>query len=183
MGDISEGAIAAACSYCGRENPDRHRTCRECGTPLASPQAKPENTGPRRKSKVLAVCLSLIFGPLGLIYVNSWGAAFLAIAIGFPFVVTHKGGLWLTLASRILCAVWAYCILQQKDESPNIRRDSLRLLNEAARLENVDRREAIAAYEQIIRDYPGTDAGKEAAKSIEVLSRHSSIERDSKQQA
>ncbi|HEX5220749.1 MAG TPA: hypothetical protein VFZ59_14355 [Verrucomicrobiae bacterium] len=173
MGDISKGTIAAACSYCGRENPDRHHTCRECGTALATPEQQPANTGPCGKSKVVAVCLSLIFGPLGLVYVNAWGAAFLAIAIGFPFVVTHKGGLWLTFGGRILCAVWAYCVLQEDDKAPNLRRDSLRLLNEAARLENVDRNQAIAAYEQIAKDYSGTDAGKEAARSIEVLRRHS----------
>ncbi len=85
-----EQTAAATCNYCGRENPDRLPTCIGCGTPLASvtPSA---HTEPKGRSKVLAVCLALIFGPLGLFYVEAWGPAFVMILVGAPFILTHTG--------------------------------------------------------------------------------------------
>ena len=91
------------------------------------------------------------------------------VLLGLPFILTHKGGLWLTFASRILCAVWAYYAIIELDERPNIRRDSKRLLEKAARLESSDRAMALAAYENIIRLYPDTPASAEAARNIVAI--------------
>src|SRR5690242_4653746 len=157
MSNAPEQTAAASCSYCGRQNPDRLPTCPGCGTPLVSEPYSPQ-TEPKTKSRVLAVCLALVFGPLGLFYVGAWQAAFIMMFIGAPFVLTHTGGLWLTIGSRILCATWAYCAAIEQARTPNTRRDSKRLLEEAARLENVDRSKAVAVCEQIIRLYPDTPA-------------------------
>jgi hypothetical protein len=119
----------------------------------------------------LAVLLALIFGPLGLLYVRAWGTASVLVLITAPLVIMHKGGLWLTVGGRILCGALAYAMAAEQDETPNARRDSERLLDEAASLESLDRTKAIAAYEEIIRLYPNAVASKEAKRNIETLKR------------
>ncbi len=166
---------AESCSYCGRATPNRLSVCVECGTPLVSEPPPPTSTQPAKKSKVVAVCLSLVFGPLGLIYVGAWWPAFVLLVIGVPFILTHKGGLWLTIGGRIVAAVWAYCLVLEHDESPNVNRDASRLLDKAARLESVDFSKAIAAYEEVVRLYPDTRASKQAANSIETLKKQSNL--------
>jgi len=95
------------------------------------------------------------------------------IGAGVPFILTRTGGVWLPIASRILCATWAYCLAVEEDGAPNVKRDSKRLLEQAARLENSNPLQAIDAYQKIIDGYPGTLASKEAARNIKVLqSRH-----------
>jgi hypothetical protein len=81
----------------------------------------------------------------------------------------HRGGLWLALATSVLCAAWAYHAVDELDERPNARRDSKRLLEIAASLESTDRDGAIAAYEEIIRLYPETAASAEAARNIQAM--------------
>ncbi len=162
---------AQSCSYCGRANPDRLSTCTGCGTPLVSEPPPPASTEPARKSKAVAVFLSLIVGPLGLIYVGGWWQAFVMIVVGVPFFLTHKGGLWFTIGGRLVAAAWAYSVIVEQDDAPNPERDTRRLLDKAARLENVDFHKAIAAYEEVMRQYPGTRASKQAANAIETLKR------------
>ena len=162
---------AESCSYCGRANPNGLHACAECGTPLVSEPPPPASTEPARKSQAVAVCLSLIFGPLGLIYVGGWWQAFVMIVIGVPFILTHKGGLWLTIGGRIVAAAWAYSLVVEQDDAPNPQRDAGRLLDEAARLENIDFSKAIAAYEEVIRQYPDTRASEQAASAIATLKR------------
>jgi len=124
---------------------------------------------PKRKSKVLAVSLALVSGPLGLLYLSDLGAALVIIVVAAPFIITHTGSLWVTLGSHILCAARAYSRIIDQDEAPNSGRDSRRLLDEAARLETVDREKAIAAYEELVRLYPDTAAGREAVRNIQTL--------------
>lgn len=162
---------AAACDYCGRENLDRLPACTGCRTPLISAEP-PTDIQPRGKSKGLAAILALLLGPLGLLYVRAWWPAFVMIVVATPFVLTRNGGLWLTVGGRILCAVWAYYEVIEQDETPNDRRDSARLLDEAARLESVDFSKAIAVYEKIVRRYPESRASRQAADAIETLKKN-----------
>jgi hypothetical protein len=171
MSDILTTEPLEACSWCGKQNAQRLANCAGCGTRLVA-EAAPAPTldeVPKPKSKLLAVCLTLIFGPLGLIYVEAWATLVLLIAVALPFVFTHRGGLWLTFGGRILCAAIAYCLVEENGPGPNANRDATRLLNAAARLENTNREEAILAYEEIIRLYPNTRASKEARSNIEIL--------------
>ena len=165
---------AATCNYCGAPNPDRLVFCSGCGNRLVDELETPEEIEQpaKPKSRILAVCLTLIFGPLGLIYVNAWGTMLLMIALAIPFLLTHAGGLWVTFGSRVLCSVLAYTMVTERSEAPNERRDAARFLNAAARLESVDREKAIAAYRDIVRLYPNTTASREAAQNIEILIRH-----------
>jgi hypothetical protein len=117
----------------------------------------------------MAVCLTLIFGPLGLLYVGSWWVAAVMIMLYVPFVLTHTGGLWLVIGGRLFSAAWAYGVLFESDGTPNVGRDATRLLNAAAKLEGSNRMQAIAAYEKIIQLYPNTAASKEAARNIQTL--------------
>jgi len=167
---ITSQSAAASCDYCGRENPDRLLACTGCGTPLVS-APPPTQTEPQGKSKTVAVCLALIFGPLGLLYVKAWSPAFVMILITVPFTITRTGGLWLAIVSRIVCCIWAYHSVVQQTEASSAFRDSGRLLDEAARMESVDRSRAVVAYEEIVQLYPGTAAAKEAARNIQTLKR------------
>jgi hypothetical protein len=129
----------------------------------------PEVEQSQGKSRILAVGLALALGPLGLLYVRAWGTAVLLLLIAIPFLLNRTGGLWLPIGGRILCAVLAYYFAVELNKTSDSDRDSGRLLDEAARLESVDREKAIAAYEEIVRLYPNTSAGKEAARNIQTL--------------
>ena len=93
------------------------------------------------------------------------------IVIGVPFILTHNAGLWLTIGARLVAAAWAYSLVVEQDDAPNPQRDAGRLLDEAAGLESVDFHRAIAAYEEVMRQYPDTRASKQAASAIETLTR------------
>jgi len=173
MSEILTEEPAAACSWCGKENLQRLPNCAGCGTRLVA-KVEPApvlDEAPKPKSKMLAICLTLIFGPLGLIYVEAWGAMLLVIVVGLPFVITHTGGMWVTLGARFICMTIAYCLIEENSAEPNTTRDTTRLLTAAARLETVNRDEAILAYEDIMRLYPNTSASEEAARNIETLRR------------
>jgi len=115
---------AGSCSYCGRANPDKLSACAECGTPLVSNSPAPATKVPSPKSKAAAVLLSLFFGPLGLLYVGGWWQAFVMIAIAFPFIVTHKGGLWVIIGGRIIAAAWAYDLAVAHPSNASSDRDA-----------------------------------------------------------
>lgn len=68
-----------------------------------------------------------------------------------------------------VAAAWACILIVERDDESNPQRAAGRLLDEAARLENVDFRKAIAAYEEVKRHYPDTRASKQAASAIETL--------------
>jgi hypothetical protein len=163
--------VETSCGYCGHTNPTHLAVCKDCGSPLAiAPPA--EDSRPKKKSKVLALILALALGPLGLFYASiSGGGTMILIALPLYFL-TH-GGWWFTIGSRIICAAWAFAALYEQDETPNAKRDSKRLLNEAASLESVDRARAIAIYEQVVRSFPGTPAGREAERNIRTLGKQS----------
>ena len=52
---------------------------------------------------------------------------------------------------------------------PSRSDDAVQLLDRAARLESVDRTQAVAAYEEIIRLFPETRASDEARRNIQTL--------------
>lgn len=167
MNQTVEPAAAAVCDYCGRKNPDQLAYCSECGTRLL---LEPEPPPP--KSKVLAIGLTLVFGPIGLLYVGAWIPAFVLFLATGPFLLAHKGGLWLFILVRILSAAWSYHELVEQDKRRNLRWDPKRLLDAAARLESKDRTRAVAAYQKITQLYPDTPASAEAARSIQTLEKH-----------
>jgi hypothetical protein len=160
-------SIPASCGYCGRENSERLLGCSGCGTPFEVPQPL-NDSEPKRKSKALAIALALILGPWGLVYVGAWRTALVIFLIALPFRMAHAGVL-LMIAIRIISVIWVLLELWEQDETPNARRDSARLLDEAARLESVDFSKAITAYEEIICLYPNTAASKEASSALLTL--------------
>lgn len=86
-------------------------------------------------------------------------------------LLTHRGIIWVSIGLRIFSAGFAYAAVIERDGAPNLRRDSNRYLIQAARLETTDLPKAIAAYEDIIRLYPGTPAAKEAQRNLELIKR------------
>lgn len=165
MDTLTDESVAASCDYCGRENPDRLPRCPVCNTLLVvSPPPIP-----KPKSKVLAVCLAFIFGPIGLLYVRAWGTMVVTILVGSLFYITRTRNLWVALIISVFCAFRAYYALADQDNLPNPELETSRLLDAAARLESVDRAKAVVAYEEIVRLYPDTSASREATRNIQTL--------------
>src|SRR4051812_44537985 len=114
MSEILTNELAELCDWCGRQNSQRLPSCAGCGTRLVAetePEPNPDEPS-KPKSRVLAICLTLLFGPLGLIYVQAWGTMFVMILALVPFIVTHRGGLWITLGVRFVCAAFAYALVK-----------------------------------------------------------------------
>lgn len=162
MGTVEQPAVEP-CDYCGAENPERQPTCPGCGKPLV------EDTRPKQKSKGLAYGLTIIFGPIGLLYVGAWWPAAVLIVARLPFFLTHTGGMWVMLGVRFfsVIAVWHYL----SEKQPDARREATRLLNYAATLEKKDRAAAVTVYQEVVRTFPNTPASAEAQRNIQVLSR------------
>jgi len=169
MTNSTTEAIAASCDYCGRENRDGVPACPACGKPLTT--MAEVDSSPKRKSKGLAVCLALAFGPLGLLYADLIGGG-VVMLVALPIYVLTHGGLWFSVGTRLLCAARAYSVVSSQYEASTPLGRSKRLLNEAARLENIDRSKAIVVYKQVARLFPDTPASEEAVRNIEALQRH-----------
>src|SRR5262245_19108283 len=103
--ETTTGSTAERCNYCGRENSESLPACAGCGTVLRTepPQTESEK---KPKSKVLAVLLALIFGPLGLCYASiSGGLTMIVLAV--PLYLVTRGGLLLSVGASVVCAIWA----------------------------------------------------------------------------
>jgi hypothetical protein len=154
------------CNYCGHGNPDRLTACPGCGNPYVT------DTEPKQKSKGLAYFLAVVFGPIGLAYIKAWWPAGVLIILHVPFILTRTVMPWGLIMTRLfsLVTVWHHF----SEDQPNLRRESNRLLEAAAKLEKTDRTAAIAAYREIARLYPETPASAEAERNIETLMRSGS---------
>ena len=157
--------IPATCDYCGRENTDRLTTCIGCGTPLIQDDSK-------GKSKGVAFLLALLLPTIALFYIGAWKRALVIIFTALLLRFTIHGGLWFIVGVRIICVYWVYRAFAKQNEAPNADVDLSNLLDEAARLESVDRAKAIEAYEEIIRLHPDTSASWESARNIQTLKLH-----------
>ena len=170
------------CAYCGNDNPAEAVNCSSCGSLLVVEQTSAE-TERRKKSKATAVILALIFGPLGLLYLGGEGlmAVIFFVGIGFfalPLLLAavheiHGFGLLFGLVGRVVCVWWALKVLERRDADPDAL-DADTLLNEAAKLENIDVTQAIASYEVIIKMFPDTSASAEARRNSQTLRSHKS---------
>jgi len=172
MSSLINETPLAACGYCGRANPDRLPACAGCGTPLGGAQPQEEDSPLQDKSKALALSLAFLLGPLGLFYVRAWIPAVVIIGLALPFRLTQSGGLWLLIVVRLVCMAVVCYLFSDPEETVAPGRDANSLLDQAARLENIDRAQAIAAYEEIIRLYPGTPASHESERNIQTLRKH-----------
>jgi len=159
------------CSYCGRENADEVAKCRECGTEFAMQSAVVPVTDsidiPARVAAnkrifwgavwcgggILVTVLSYAAAassPVGGTYVIAWGA------ILFGAIQIFRGITGRNTEST----------QEDKDDS------DYEALADATRLETEGRiQAALDAYQRIVDDCPGTEAGHDAKKSIESLQR------------
>jgi hypothetical protein len=162
---------AATCDWCGQENTARLSQCAGCGSRLVSepPAAPPERR--KGKDRLTAVCLALIFGPLGLIYINAWGTVVVLVLVRGYFMATHTFSFWSIIGIRLVSGAFAYGLFDRRRDTKDISSEAAALLEAAARLESVDREKAIAAYREVVRLYPNTDASSEATRNIQTLMR------------
>ena len=169
----AENAIASVCEYCGRKNEERLPNCAGCGTQLAD-ELPEDDSQPKKKSKILAAVLAGIFGPLGTCYVNVEKGVYLwlgMLVVGFLCFGAHVHIGFAFLLSRIISVSRALTLLQEQEIALNPDGNPQFLLDQAARLENVDKLKAIAAYEEIIQQFPNTKSSDEASRNIAVLKR------------
>jgi hypothetical protein len=162
---------AATCEWCGRANTERLPQCASCGTRLVSEPPAPKPEIRKGKDRLTAVCLALIFGPLGLIYINAWGTVVVLVLIRGYFIATHTFSFWSLIGIRLVSGAFAYGLFDRREDTKDINSEAAELLDTAARLESVDREKAIAAYREVVRLYPNTNASSEATRNIHMLAR------------
>jgi hypothetical protein len=164
---------AATCEWCGQANTARLPQCAGCGTQLVSEPPSQQQPATRKgKDRLKAVCLALIFGPLGLIYINAWGPIVILVIIRGYFFATHTAGIWSAIGVRVVSGAFAYGLFDRQLVAKDSDSEAAALLDRAARMESVDREKAIAAYREVVRLYPNTNASSEATRNIHTLARH-----------
>ncbi len=142
------------CSYCGRENNDGALHCKECGTAFAadgadleaSQETAVEDPRSARGRELRGPVFPWIFGGLALIFGN-----------------------WSQAIHSILCGIAESRAAASRTDPHDQAQE---LLNAAAYLEDVDRAEAVALYQEVIRKFPGTHASDEAQRNIQTLTSH-----------
>jgi hypothetical protein len=100
------------------------------------------------------------------------GAAFFAA----PFIlgaVAHIGGfgLLISLLGRVASAWWALSVVDRRNTAPEVAEARV-LLDEAAKLENVDLAHAVAKYEEVIEKYPTSSACALAKTCVQTIKSH-----------
>ena len=162
------------CRYCGRDMADDQAHCSDCGTPTPETEA---SAAKPKKSKPWAIGFALVFGPLGLLYLGFEGFFVIAFVFGLtlfllPLLIVLKAGIWVNIFARIGCAAYAAQAVDERNGTKSIQAEANEYLNEAAELENNDMDAAIAKYEEVIRRFPDTSAGKEAERNIETIQKN-----------
>jgi hypothetical protein len=170
------------CGYCGHENTAEAVHCSDCGTLLVEEQTTSESECPK-KSKTVAVILALIFGPIGLLYLGLEGLMVVIFVVGIAFFALpllvsatnqfHGVGLLISLLGRAASAWWALTVVERRNSDPDAP-DAGVLLDEAAKLENVDFAQAIAKYEELIAKYPDSSASAMAKSCLQTIRPHKS---------
>lgn len=156
------------CSYCGQENGEKSVTCERCGTPLPgngtleNPAVLASANPARSHGEKLILQGALWFiGGVGftlftyLVAANRPGGGYYVVAYGaifFGIVQAIRG------------------ISGGRGSDGNARAQEF--LDAAAQLESVDRAQAITVYQEVIKQFPGTPASKEAQRSIQTLTEH-----------
>jgi hypothetical protein len=164
------------CGYCGRENGDEDMQCRECGTafvaePAADASKFPPSLNPAQAQMVygalwcvggtlvtLFTYMAAASDPYGGHYIIAWGA------IVFGAVRFFQG------LCRKNAIPSAHDLLIRRN--PKLRADDsgYEALSYATRLEVEGRvQEAMALYRRIGTEFPDSDAGHDAIKSLESL--------------
>lgn len=154
------------CSYCGKENDDASAACAGCGTPLiggptnaeASQNPAPQNPRVAYGNQLMIRGALWFIGGTGVTLLSYSAAS--SGPYGGHYVIAF-GAIIFGLAQlfRGLSAASGTDNSQQAEE----------LLQVAAQLETADRARSIALYADIVKNFPGTRAGKEAQKNMETL--------------
>jgi hypothetical protein len=93
------------------------------------------------------------------------------IVVGISCLVGHVHIGFAFLLSRIISVSRALTLLHEQEIALNPNGNPQFLLDQAARLENMDKLKAIVAYEEIIQQFPNTKASGEASRNIAILKR------------
>jgi hypothetical protein len=157
-----------ACNYCGRENAPGVLECAGCGTPFENKRDESSSPQPPALPNSLRAAAekNMLYGAL-------WCLGGLAMT-GGTYVMAVTG--W---ANGTYIVAWGAILFggiqflrgwTGRNEKANPDDEAYAELEHAANLETAGRvREALAAYELIVKHYPDTAAARDAQKSIESL--------------
>ena len=73
-----------------------------------------------------------------------------------PFVLTQTLTPWLMIGGRVISTIWAYHRVKELNGDRASSNQASDLMDNAARLEKIDKNQAIAAYEQVVDLFPNT---------------------------
>lgn len=160
-----------SCAYCGRENTDEAARCQECGTEFVTASGtspspavpEPENPAQTEARKRMFIGAVWCAGGIVVTFVTYLAAA--SGPFGGTYVVAWGAIVW--GAIRFFQGWRARNTEPGKAEQEDLGYEALTL---ATRLETEGRiQEALVAYQKIVDEFPDSDAGRDARKSIESL--------------
>jgi hypothetical protein len=154
------------CDYCGRENTDDAAHCRECGTrfvsendPLPFKSLEHVAAGKKMFTGALIGLVGLVMSLLTWFFIRpgapQFGTWWFVIGCG----VTLIGGL-------LICRGMA-----DRDKLRDAEKIGFEALSYAIKLEAEGRvQEALVVYQRIVQEYPDSNLGRDAKRSIKNLS-------------
>lgn len=107
---ISASPKLKICKDCGSQVSKRADKCPHCGAPVETMSSKTEGQQPQRlvvtptKSMGVSIILTVLFGPLGMLYSTIWGGIIMGILSLVVVLPTFGLGLLITWP---ICIIWA----------------------------------------------------------------------------
>ena len=154
------------CPYCGRGSWDTAAQCSECGTALATEANDGQTTRPNARQ----IPSRPVAGERMLRGALWWiGGIFAAVLAGFVEAGSPSGsGYLFAWSAFVLGAREFFRALNSRKYRRGGEGDAYGALAYAARLETQGRvQAALFIYQRIAENYPATDTGRDAQKSIE----------------
>jgi hypothetical protein len=157
------------CAYCGKENDEGAVHCGECGTPQTAdaasaqtPQAQTAGDPRRARGERL-----VLYGVLWFVGGVAVTLISYAAAVSSPF-----GGHYVIAYGAIILGIVQFFRGRAAAAGTDTGAQAEELLDQAAQFESLDRAKAVELYQQIVRQFPGTRASKEAQRNIQTLISH-----------
>ena len=169
------------CDYCGRENIPDAEFCRECGTafpgmrkdppPPSEPETipgSPRDLAEKRMRRGMIWCIGGTFVTLFSYLAAAGGARGGSFVVAWGAIIF--GALEYSKARKERDALSGNQTVESDAGTAERENIAYEALRHATRLESAGRvEEALATYQKIIEQFPGTGASNDAKKSIESL--------------
>ena len=157
------------CAYCGKENDDESPNCVGCGVSLVA-QSSEAPSAPVLASKTQRQ----IDGQRLMRNGGLWFAGGMVVTVVSYVLASDspRGGHYFVAYGALIVGLVQFLRGRAMASGDDSGLEAKELLNQAARLEGVDRAKAIAIYAEIIKSFPNTRASAEAQRNIQTLRSH-----------